>query len=266
MTRVALAGLGAVGAELARAITHDLGTATVTAVAVRDVGRARALLDALGCDAAIVPLDELGEHADVVIEALPPELLREVAAPALERGVDVVVLSCGALLDAWDLVDVAAANGARLHVPSGAVLGLDGIRAAAEGPIRSVRIVTRKPVAGLLGGAYVTAHHPDLADLTAARLVFAGSARAAIAHFPANVNVAVAVSLAGIGPDRTQVEIHADPTVTRNTHLIEVDAEAARFSITVEGVPSANPRTGRLTALSVLALLRARDAPLRIGT
>jgi aspartate dehydrogenase len=185
---------------------------------------------------------------------------------ALDLGRDVVVLSCGALLTHWDLVARARAGGGRLHVPSGAIAGLDGIQAAAQGPVTSVRITTRKPVASLLGSDVVRDEHPDLAATRVAVRLFAGSARDAIARFPTNVNVAVAVSLAGIGPDRTQVEVWADPDVTRNTHLVEVDAAAARLAITVENVPSENPRTGRLTAASVLALLRKLEAPLRIGT
>ena len=97
--------------------------------------------------------------------------------------------------------------------------------------------------------------------------VFAGSAREAIKGFPANVNVAVALSLAGIGPDRTRVEIWADPTVTRNTHTIEVRSEVSDFTIQIAGVPSEeNPATGKLTPLSVIAALRRLTAPMVVGT
>jgi aspartate dehydrogenase len=97
--------------------------------------------------------------------------------------------------------------------------------------------------------------------------VFEGSAREGARGFPANVNVAAALGLAGIGPDRTRIEIWADPGVSRNTHTIEVDADSARFTMTIENVPSAeNPRTGRITALSVIAALRGLVAPLKIGT
>jgi len=264
--RIAIAGLGAVGREVARAVTVDMLNAEVTAVAARDVAGAQRFLDGIGCAAKVVALDKLGEHADVVVEALPPDLLRAVVEPALRLGRDVIVASCGALLDAWDLVDLAGSSGAVLHVPSGAMIGLDGIQAAAQDDVTSVRIVTRKPLAGLLGSAYVSEHHPDLATIAQARCIFEGSAREAIACFPANVNVAVAVSLAGIGPDLTRVEVWADPALERNTHTVEVDAAAARFSLSVEGVPSSNPKTGRLTALSVIALIRKLDAPLRLGT
>jgi aspartate dehydrogenase len=97
--------------------------------------------------------------------------------------------------------------------------------------------------------------------------VFAGSAREAIAGFPANVNVAVALSLAGIGPDRTQIEVWADPTVTRNTHTVTVKSDSADLSMTIANIPSEeNPRTGRITALSVLAALRRLTEPLVVGS
>jgi aspartate dehydrogenase len=80
------------------------------------------------------------------------------------------------------------------------------------------------------------------------------------------VNVAVALALAGIGPDRTMIEIWADPGIDRNIHRIEVDADSARFSMTIANVPSENPRTGRITALSTIACLRGLVSTLRVGT
>ncbi len=104
-------------------------------------------------------------------------------------------------------------------------------------------------------------------DLAEARKVFDGTAREGARGFPANVNVAAALSLAGIGPDETRLEIWADPAQTRNTHRIVVEAEAARFEMSIESVPSEeNPRTGKLTTLSVIATLRGLTAPLRVGT
>jgi aspartate dehydrogenase len=96
--------------------------------------------------------------------------------------------------------------------------------------------------------------------------VFSGTAREAAAGFPANVNVAAALSLAGIGPDRTMIDIWADPSVTRNCHVIEVDADSASFTLSIENVPSENPKTGKIVALSVLAALRKLHAPLAVGT
>jgi aspartate dehydrogenase len=138
--------------------------------------------------------------------------------------------------------------------------------AAAEGTIHSVRMVTRKPIEGLLGAPHLVENNIKIEGITEPLRIFEGTAREAAKGFPANLNVAVALSLAGIGPDKTRVEIWADPTVTRNTHRIEVDSDSARFSMGIENIPSENPKTGRITALSVIACLRKQRASLRIGT
>jgi aspartate dehydrogenase len=244
----------------------DVG-ADVVAVAARDRDKAKRSFAGLRRAPDIVDFVELAARADVVIEALPASLLRDVALPAIEAGRTLLVLSSGALLRNEDLIQRAAASGARILVPSGALLALDAVRAAAEGKIRSVQITTRKPPQGLIGAPYLVEHGISLAALTEPLRVFSGSAREAAVAFPANVNVAATLSLAGIGPDATRVEVWADPGLERNIHQIEVDAESARFSATVESIPSEeNPRTGKLTPLSVVSALRALSSPLRIGS
>jgi aspartate dehydrogenase len=128
-------------------------------------------------------------------------------------------------------------------------------------------MVTRKPPRGLEGAPYLVRNNISVESLSAPLKVFEGSAREGARGFPANVNVAAALSLAGIGADRTTLEIWADPGLTRNMHRIEVDADSARFAMSIENVPSEeNPRTGRITALSVVAALRGLTSTLRVGT
>jgi aspartate dehydrogenase len=147
------------------------------------------------------------------------------------------------------------------------LLGLDAVVAAAEGGISRVHMVTRKPPGGLIGAPYLVEHGIDIENLDEPKRVFIGNAREAARGFPANVNVAAALALAGIGPERTTIEIWADPAVTRNIHRIEVEADSARLSMQIENVPSAeNPKTGRLTPLSVVAALKKLASPLAIGT
>jgi aspartate dehydrogenase len=177
-----------------------------------------------------------------------------------------MVLSAGALLPRPDLLDLARDRGGQIIVPTGALLGLDAVTAAAEGTIHSVRMTTRKPPKGLVGAPYLERNGISVEGLNEAKRVFSGTAREAAAGFPANVNVAAALSLAGVGPDRTMIDIWADPGVTRNCHTIEVDADSARFTLSIENIPSENPKTGRITALSALAALRKLHAPLRVGT
>ena len=263
--RVGIAGYGAIGQSLAASLQAGIEGLALAAIASRDAGRVRALLPP-GVKAPIVPVPELRDHADVIIECAPAAALPSIAVPALEKGRTLVVLSCGALLDNEHLVELARDKGGRILVPTGALLGLDAVLAAAEGKIATVTMTTRKPPGGLAGAPFLVSRGIDVAAITEPTLIFEGSAREAARGFPANVNVAVALSLAGIGPDRTRIAIWADPTIRRNTHLIEVDSDAASFSMKIEGVPSANPRTGKMTAQSVVALLRKLRAPLAVGT
>jgi len=264
--RVAIAGLGAIGQVIARKLDAGVPGVQLTAVAVRNPANAAPFLATLSHPVPIASLDALAAHADIVIECAPAALLAQIAEPALKAGKRVIVLSVGALLANAQLRETAARYGGQILVPTGALLGLDAVLAAAEGTIHAVRMTTRKPPRGLIGAPYLIENNIDVSDLKAPLRVFSGTARDAARGFPANVNVAAALSLAGIGPDRTTVEIWADPAVTRNTHRIEVDSDAASFNMTIENIPSENPKTGRITAQSVLALLRKLSAPVRVGT
>ena len=264
--KVGLAGLGAVGLSVARRLETGIPGLALAAVAVRDQDKARRNLPEAGAGIPIMAAEALAQSCDIVVECLPPDMFRKVATSAIEAGRIFMPLSAGQLLDNWDLVERAKATGARILVPTGALLGLDAVRAAAEGTIRSVTMITRKPPDGLDGAPYLVERGISLKNLKAPLKIFDGSAREGARGFPANVNVAAALSLAGIGPDRTRLEIWADPALTRNTHRIEVDADTARFSMMIEGVPSENPRTGRIVPLSVIAALRGLVSELKVGT
>jgi len=266
-TRIAVAGMGAIGAAVVRAVAHgDVPNSVISAVAARDEAKCRRILDGLGCDAMFMPVGRLHEAADIVIECAPAAIFDSIVRPTVSAGKRAIVLSVGALLSHFDLVDVARASGGQIIVPTGALLGLDAVGAAAQGTIHSVTMQTRKPIAGLLGAPYLVENKIEIAGLTEAKRVFVGSAREAAIGFPANLNVAVALSLAGVGPDLTMLEIWADPGVTRNTHRIVVDADSARLDMTIENIPSENPKTGRITALSVISTLKKLHAPLRVGS
>lgn len=263
--RIAIAGLGAIGRVLARRIGEIPGV-ELAAVAARDPAKARDWLAEHQIACPVVALAELPAHAGLAVEAAPAAVLDAICRPMLEAGKRVMVLSAGALLPRPELIDLARAHGGQIIVPTGALLGLDAVTAAAEGTIHSVRMITRKPPGGLAGAPYLVTNSISVEGLLGPKRVFRGTAREAAAGFPANVNVAAALSLAGIGPDRTTVEVWADPALTRNCHTIEVDSDAARFSMSIENIPSENPKTGRITAQSVLAALRNLSAPLRVGT
>lgn len=266
-TKIAIAGLGAVGTSLARKLTADgIPGIELVAVAARDKEKARAALDRIGSRVPVLEIAALAQVADLVVECAPSAILDRIARPVLEAGKKIMVLSVGALLAHPDLIQLAERTGGQIIVPTGALLGLDAVSAAAEGHIDSVRMVTRKPVKGLLGAPYLVEHNIAIEDIREPLKVYDGTARGAATGFPANLNVAVALSLAGIGPDRTHLEIWADPHLTRNTHRIVVDSDSARFDMTIENIPTENPKTGRITALSVIAALRKLNGAIRVGT
>jgi aspartate dehydrogenase len=250
-----------------RVLADGIPGIQLVAVSARDHDKARATLKAMNGGAVpIVGLADLAGMADLVIECAPAALMDSIAQPVLRAGKKLLVLSAGALLPRPELLELAKKHGGQIIVPTGALLGLDAVCAAAEGQIHSVQMTTRKPPNGLSGAPYLVENRIQVDDVREPLRVFSGSARDAAKGFPANVNVAVALSLAGIGPDRTRIDIWADPTVTRNTHRIQVDSDSARIDMTIENIPSENPKTGRITALSVIAALRKIHAPLRVGT
>lgn len=264
--KVGLAGLGAVGLDVAKRLIAGVPGLTLAAVAVRDADKARKALPQVGDKVPVRKATALADECDVVVECLPPALFREVAISAIDKGRIFMPLSVAQLLENGDLIARAKEKGARILVPTGALIGLDAVRAAAEGTIHSVKMVTRKPPAGLEGAVYLRERGISVSNLREPLKVFDGSARDGARGFPTNVNVAAALSLAGVGPDRTRLEIWADPGVTRNTHTITVDADTARFTMTIENIPSDNPRTGKSVAPSTVAALRGLVSELKVGT
>lgn len=264
---VAIGGLGAIGMAVAKQLAAGkVPGLRLVAVSARDQAAAALRLKAAQIEVPVLELGELAARAETVVECLPAAQFRAIAESAVAAGRIFVPLSVGALLANLDLIERAKATGARIIVPTGALIGLDAVRAAAEGSIYSVKMMSRKPPQGLEGAPYLVAHKISLAGLTAPLKVFSGTARDGAKGFPANVNVAAALALAGIGPERTTLEIWADPGIDRNIHSIEVDSDSARFSMTIENIPSENPKTGRITALSAIACLRGLVAPLRVGS
>ena len=269
---VAIGGLGALGLAVARALDPVAGNGGVeglrlVAVSARDRDKAAAKLAGFAAPPDILALEELAVLADIVVEAVPAPVFDRIALPALEAGRVLVPGSVGALLPRMHLVKLAQETGGRILVPSGTLPGLDAVRACAEGPVESVTLVSRQPPAALAGAPYLAKHAIDVLAITTATCIFEGNAIDAAAGFPPCANMVAALALAGIGPVRTRVAIWADPGVDRSSHIIQVQADAARLTMTVENLPgAANPDTGGLTALSVIACLRGLVASLKVGS
>ncbi len=265
-TRVGIAGFGAIGQAIASHIGQGIDGIVLSAVGVRNPDAPPAFDWGSQPPPRFTTLEELEPHCDVVIECAPAELLPVIASPFLRAGKKVIILSSSALLLQPELLALARAHHGQILVPSGAILGLDAILAAAEGRIESVKMVSRKPPKGFQGAPYIEANGIDLMALTQPTLIFSGTAREVALGFPANLNVAVSVALAGVGPDETRLEVWADPGIDFNHHAIEVVSDSARLSMQIRNIPTRNPKTGRITAQSVIAMLRKMNAPLSVGT
>jgi aspartate dehydrogenase len=266
MLTIGIIGSGAIGSIIARAI--DAGEVGGHLVAIADLDRPRAesLAGILDRTPEIRTIREIAAQADLIVEAAGTAAVTEVLREAIPRGKDVLVLSVGGLVDASGWIDQASNQGTRIYCPSGAIAGLDAIKAANIGKIESARITTRKPPGGLAGAPYLQEHDIDVLNLAEPKIVFEGSAREACFAFPANVNVSAALALAGIGIDKTRVRLIADPGISRNIHEIEVEGDFGVIRTVTENVPSQNPKTSRLAALSAIALLKHLTGALRIGT
>jgi len=264
--RIAIAGFGAIGSTVAKALNEGIAGCELVAVSARDQARVTAEITGFRNRVAVTDIDSLEPLADLVVECAPSELLPRILTPFLKAGKRAIVLGVGALLSHDELIEIARQHRGQIIVPTGALIGLDAVTAAAEGTIHSVTMISRKPIRGLLGAPHLVKHKIEIEGITEPLRVFAGTAREAAIGFPANLNVVAALALAGIGPDRTTIEVWADPGVQRNIHRIEVESDSASFSMSIENIPSENPKTGRITALSAIACLRKLGAPLRVGS
>ena len=265
--KIGIAGLGVIGTGVARRLVAGIEGMELSGVTSGDRGKAERTLRAMGASAPVVGPGELAERSEVIVECAPTNAFLSIVEPAMDRGRILLTVSAAALIEHMEVVDRARANGGRIIMATGALLGLDAVRAAAKGQIHAVTMITRKPPKSLRGAPHLAVIGVDVDQLTEPMMLFDGSARDGARGFPANVNVAAALALAGVGPDRTRLQIWADPTLERNTHTIKVDADSARFEMTIENIPSVEkPGTGRITALSMIAALEGLNSPLKVGT
>ena len=264
--KVGVVGVGAIGRRVCAALDDGIPGLALSGATARNRANAEAFLATLSSKPPFLSLADLIEASDLVVEASTQEHLQQIAPATLGRGRDLIVLSCGGLLGRDDWVKLAEAHGARIHVPSGAIAGLDGVKGARVGAVTSVTMETRKPPRGLAGAPWIEQQKIDLDTIREDTIVFEGPATEACKAFPANVNVLAALSLAGIGPEKTRIRIWAVPGLTRNQHRIAIEGEFGALRVEIENVPSENPRTGRLSYLSTIALLRDLGASLRVGT
>ena len=269
--KIGIVGCGAIGKVIARAVDRgDVPGATVAAICDRKPQPTEQFCSTLSRKPMVLPLGELVRCVDIVVECASAAAVPEIAAAALGAGRDLMLMSVGALHDGGlysNLREMAGRAGRNIYVPSGALAGLDGVKAAGMAGLDEVALTTRKPPKGLAGAPGVAGRDEELAHLKREEVVFDGTASRAVELFPANVNVAAALALAGVGFERTRVRVVADPNTERNVHHLEVRGEFGALHVTVENVPSPdNPRTSYLAALSAIATLKYICEPIKVGT
>ena len=270
LLKIGIVGCGAIGSSLAKRIRSDFkDSSLLNGVYDVDLDKSRKLAGELGNKKlAVRDLDILIGRSGLVIEAASAKVSLNVARRTLSRGRDIMIMSVGGIIqDYKELIGLARRHNSRVFVPSGALCGLDGLKAAMCGKISKVTLTTRKPPAGFKGVPYVLKKKINLGGLKKDTVIFQGNALEAVKHFPQNINVAAVLSIAGIGAKNTRVKIVASPSTLRNTHEVEVEGSSGRITTRTENVihPD-NPKTSYLAVLSAVAVLRQILGPLKIGT
>lgn len=258
--RVGLIGLGAIGRKVAELAEETApGRLHFVGALVREPGRHR---EGISMPLVATVSDLLALNPDVVVEAAGHDAVREHCPAILASGCDLLFLGVGAFADPEverNILSAAIEGRATAQVASGAIGALDAISAAAVGGIEKVTHNVRKPARTLLP-------HDEADALTGPHEMFRGPVREGALIFPESINVAAAVSLAGLGLDDTEVCVIADPTVDRNQHEVEVTGTFGWMKFEIRGIPTEeNPKTGRIVAMSVVSNLLRRTEPLRIG-
>lgn len=256
--KIGVVGVGAIGGAVCKALL-----AGIDGLSLHCVSDPVLRMD-LPCPN--LPTEQLIAAVDLVIEALPPEPAKNLALACLHAKKDMIMISASALLTAPDLLDQARVSESRIIVPSGALAGIDGVSGLKNlGITRAGIASTKKPLA-YDGAPYITQQGIDLHAITEKTRLFSGNALEAAQGFPANLNVAATLSLAGIGPEKTRVEIWADPQIKGNRHEITVESEYSTLTASVENMPDPqNPKSSVLAAQSIIAVLRKISTPIIIG-
>jgi len=266
--KIAIIGCGVIGSTLAREADKNfkdfIGKIFLWDI---DADKAKVLSGELSTARIVKNLEEAVDSADLVIEAATPKVVGELMKEAVNAGKDMMIMSIGGVLGQEALLNEAREKGIRVMLPSGAICGIDGIKAAKTAGIKSVTLTTRKAPRSIKGAPYLEEKSIDVDKISGKTVVFEGPAREAVKAFPKNVNVSAILSLAGVGAEKTTVKIVVSPEYTKNIHEIEVVGNAGTINVKVENVPSPdNPKTSYLAALSAIATLKEYFNTIRIGT
>jgi len=269
--RVGIVGCGAIGFSLAQALIKDFGKEVyLSALYDLDGEKAVRLCKKLHRNRALAAatLKELIKRADLVIEAASAKSSFDIAQAVLFSRKDIMVMSVGGIVAGFDsLRKLAVKHNCRIYIPSGAISGIDALKAASLNKIKSVTLTTTKNPGSFRGVKYVQDKKFKLDRINKDTVLFSGPASNAVKYFPQNINVAAVLSLAGLGVKKTRVKIIASPQVTRNVHEIRIESAAANIFTRTENIlHPQNPKTSYLAVLSAIAALKRILDPVKIGT
>lgn len=269
MIKVGIVGVGTLGSELARWCVANADTEDVRLVGVVDIDKAREkkIRDDLKIKKAYT-VSTLAMASDLIIEAASAGSAAAIVREAMSHGKDVMVMSSGGIIHKTkEIFQMAKDHRCCLYLPSGAIAGIDALKSANLGKIKSVSLTTRKPPIGFKDAPYLVKRKINVDNLNKETLLFEGSAERAIAGFPQNINVSATLSLAGIGAKRTKVKIYATPGLRDNIHEVCVEGEFGSFYTRTQNRPSAqNPKTSGMAILSAIATLKRILNNVKLGT
>jgi aspartate dehydrogenase len=271
LLKIGIVGCGAIGSSLTRVIVRDFSKQTkLAALYDIDILRAKRLSQAVSKfkDLSVNNLDQLINKSELVIECASARNSWSIAQNVLKNGRDIMIMSVGGVASYLEeLSNLAKKYNACVYIPSGAISGIDALKAARQEEIKEVILITRKNPISFKGVKYIEEQKIRLDKLKKDKLLFSGKAQEAIKYFPQNINVAGVLSLAGIGQERTQVKIIASPKEKRNIHEVQIVSRAGSIFTRTENVlHPKNPKTSYLAVLSAVATLRQILEPIKIGT
>lgn len=269
--KIGIVGCGAIGASLAKAIASDFKKeASLVALYDSDPEKSRKLsgLVLKARNLAVGDLSRLIKESELVIECASAASSWQIAKNVLTKRKDAMIMSVGGIAGHYkELASLAKEHNVKVYIPSGAIAGIDALKAARAGGIKKVVLTTRKPPGSFKGVEYVKQKGIDLGRIHKDTVLFYGSAKAAVKLFPQNINVAAVLSIAGIGQEKTRVRIIASPGLKRNIHEIMIDSKAAIIKTCTQNLAHLdNPKTSYLAVLSAVATLKQILNSVRVGT
>jgi len=267
--KIGIVGCGAIGSSLAKAIVSDFSQkAELVSLYDIDIEKAYNLSVKFNKKLAALNLEDLINKVDLVIEATKADTAFDIVKKVLSLSKDIMIMSVGGIIQHYqELKVLTEEKRAHIFIPSGAICGIDGLKAASCGAINKVILTTKKPPKAFLGAPYLLKKKIRLDNIDKDTVLFEGNASQATRAFPQNINVAATLSMAGIGPEATIVRIVASPTINRNIHEIEIESDAGKIITRTENVVHPdNPKTSYLAVLSAIATLKQILEPIKIGT